>query len=220
MAVVGALLIGCAGLLAIGCSSGGVRSEVPKEEKQGHTEGTKGQARSPEATASEEDARCEKTRSIDKLHGPYLTNDVPGCPNGGLLSGTDKPDRLAGEQGEDEVRGLGAADRLTGGHGPDVIYGGPGDDTSENVLHGESGRDELNGAEGDDLLYGGAGDDVLWGAGGEDVLYGEDGRDHVDGTSDGGERDKLYCGEGKDEYVADKKDYVSSSCEVKVRFIL
>src|SRR5215207_7232962 len=81
----------------------------PSQEKQGHTEATKEQG-SPEATASEE-ARCKKTRPIDLLgsvgaipdmsvkpgdpEALYVTNDLPGCQNGGLLSGTDKPDQLA-----------------------------------------------------------------------------------------------------------------------------
>jgi hypothetical protein len=38
----------------------------------------------------------------------------------------------------------------------------------------------------------------------------------LDGASnEDGERDELYCGKGKDKYLADKKDYVDSSCEVK-----
>jgi Ca2+-binding RTX toxin-like protein len=247
-AVVRALLIGCM-VLVVGCSSR-VRSEALKEEPQGHSQATKKQQESAEATR-------EEGRSFDVLkkqgivggifdtsvqpgdpEARYITNDVPGCPNGGLLSGTDKPDRLAGEEGEDEVRGLGAADRLSGGHGPDVIYGGPGDDalhggiqlefepftdSSKNVLYGESGRDELIGETGDDVLYGGPGDDKwLRGAGGEDVLYGGDGRDFLDGALDvrgegvkDTQRDRLYCGKGKDQYDADKNDYVSSTCEVK-----
>jgi hypothetical protein len=53
IAVVGTFLIGCAVVLMVGCT--GVGSEVP-EETQGHTEATKKeQARSPEATTSEED---------------------------------------------------------------------------------------------------------------------------------------------------------------------
>ena len=81
----------------------------------------------------------------------YVTNDLPGCQNGGLLSGTDKPDQLAGRDGEDEVRGLGGSDKLSGGLGRDLLYGGPGDDelygggiepiesyeeTSKNTLYG------------------------------------------------------------------------------------
>jgi len=89
-------------------------------------------------------------------------------------------------------------------------------DRAKAVLHGGPGRDQMIGEEGDDVLYGGDGDDSpLVGGKGEDVLYGEDGNDFIDASGDG-QRDKLYCGEGKDEYAADKIDYVSSSCEVKV----
>jgi hypothetical protein len=82
---------------------------------------------------------------------------VPGCPNGGLLTGTDGSDRLAGREGEDEVLGLGGSDLLSGGYGSDVVYGGLGNyelqgggyppveftnDMSKNVLHG--GRAETS----------------------------------------------------------------------------
>ena len=171
----GAFLIGCAVLLVVGCA--GVRSEAPQEEQE-HTEATKEQARSPEATASEED-RCGETRTIDLLgsasasvadssiqpgdpEARFITNDVPGCRDkGGLLSGTDKPDRLAGRDGDDEM---------------------------------------------------------LWGGGGEDVLYGGDGNDYFDAVERpfrDTHRDELYCGEGTDEYVGGRLDYVDSSCEVK-----
>ena len=221
VALVGALLVGCAFLLVVGCS--GARPEASKEE----------QGRSPEATASEEN-RCGVTRTFDRGGGrPYVTNDVPGCPSGGLLEGTDARDKLAGEAGEDKVHGLSAADNLWGGFGSDVMYGGPGDDfltgstvneaghdKSKDVLHGGSGRDSVNGFGGDDVLYGGD-DDVnrVHGGKGEDVLYGGDGNDFLDGTLDGGDRDELYCGKGKDEYAADNNDHVSSSCEKKVLMV-
>ena len=68
------------------------------------------------------------------------------------------------------------------------------------------------------MIYGGDGDDVdLWGSHGEDVIYGGDGNDHLDATTWDRQRDKLYCGAGRDEYTADKFDYVDSSCEKKVR---
>jgi hypothetical protein len=220
IAVVGTFLIGCAVLLVVGCA--GVRSEAPQGEQE----------RSPKATASEE-ARCGETQTIDWYGESAVTNDVPGCPNGGLLSGTDKPDKLDGADGEDEVRGLGANDELIGGSGSDVIYGGPGDDFlkgntfsggdrdgSKDVLHGGPGSDQLSDLDGgDDVLHGGSGDDLdVIGGGGEDIIYGGDGNDLIDGaTADRQQRDKLYCGEGRDQYVADELDYVSSNCEVKTR---
>ena len=195
IAVVGVFLIGCAVLLlVVGCA--GVRSEAPQKEEQGHTEATKEQARSD---------RCEGTRTFKKKGlGVYTTNDVPGCPSGGLLSGTDKTDHLDGKDGEDEIRGLGALDFIDGGLGSDIIYGGPGGDF-------------LGGEEGDDVLYGGdGGDTLLHGGEGEDVLYGGDGNDYLEGRDvrvKDTQRDELYCGAGRDRYNAGRLDHVSSSCE-------
>jgi RTX calcium-binding nonapeptide repeat (4 copies) len=230
IALVGMFLIGCAVLLlAVGCA--GTTSETSNKEQEPTDATKKEQTRSPEATASEEETRCQETRTFDRGgERPYVTNDVPGCPNGGLLEGTDARDKLAGEAGEDEVHGLRATDNLWGGFGSDVMYGGPGDDflagstvneaghdKSNDVLHGGPGKDSVNGGWGDDVLYGGDGDDVnrVYGDKGEDVLYGGDGNDFLDGTFDGGDRDELYCGKGNDEYAADKNDHVSSSCEKK-----
>jgi Ca2+-binding RTX toxin-like protein len=208
IAVVRAFLIGYAVLVVAGCA--GVRSEAPKGEEQGRTEAAKQeQGRSPEATASEE-ARCGGTRTVDLQGSTFITNDVSGCPKGGLLEGTDERDKLDGEDGDDEIRGLGAADELWGGFGSDVIYGGPGDDFLTGSTVNEAGRDKSK-----DVLHGGPGRDSVNGFGGDDVIYGGDGDDFLDGTFDGGDRDELYCGKGQDQYAADKNDRVSSSCEVK-----
>src|SRR5829696_9940718 len=120
MAVVGVFVIGCTVLLVAGCA--GTRSEAPQEGK-GHTEATKDQTRSPEATAFEE-ARCDGTRITRRYGVSVITNDVPGCPNGGLLLGTDRTDTLAGLDGDDEIRGLGGRDFIWDGHGNDVLYAG------------------------------------------------------------------------------------------------
>ena len=191
--------MGCAVLLmVVGCA--GVRSQAAKREEQGHTEATKEQARSDP---------CEGTRTYKKPWGLITTNDVPGCPKGGLLSGTDGRDHLDGKDGDDEIRGLGSVDDMLGGGGNDVIYGGPGDDSP------------LWGLMGADVIYGGAGNDFwLAGGAGEDVLYGGKGNDALEGIDwyDSGAspmRDELYCGPGKDKYQADKLDYVDSSCEEK-----
>jgi hypothetical protein len=186
-----------------------VRSEAPQKEEQGHTEATNEQTRSPEATASEE-ARCSQTRAYkDYLWGAvFTTNDVPGCPKGGLLSGTDNHDRLGGKDGDDEIRGLGGPDEIDGGPGDDVIYGGPG-------------KNDSHGGAGNDVIYGGPGSDYLVDGFGEDVLYGGKGNDALEGVDEFGPpmRDELYCGPGKDVYDARKLDYVDSSCEKKEKLV-
>ena len=145
----------------------------------------------------------------------WTTNDVPGCPNGGLLSDTDGKDLLNGKGGAEKIHGLGDKDELIGGMGSDVIYGGPGDD-------GRLSRDR-----GDDVIYGGDGNEGwLAGAAGEDILYGGNGNDKLDGLDHSiglpvgpTVRDELYCGPGKDKYAADRLDYVDSSCEKKEKEI-
>src|SRR5215208_6275572 len=168
IAVVLAFLIGCAVILMAGASGG--QAEASKKEV----------------------ARCEGTRKINgNLPARFTTNDLPGCPQGGLLLGTDKADvdpypdhpGLEGQAGDDEIRGLGANDYLSGGDGKDVLYGGPG-------------VERIAGGPGEDVIYGGDGNDSL--------------------AAKDGQRGKLYCGKGKDGYFADKNDYVDSSCEVPV----
>ena len=107
-----ALLIGCAVVLMAGAS--GVQAEASKKEE----------------------ARCEGTRTIKESGSGeiYTTNDIPGCPKGGLLLGTEGSDRtearrdparpsLYGRDGDDVIRGLGGSDTISHGYGDDVIYG-------------------------------------------------------------------------------------------------
>src|SRR5215203_1134559 len=142
IALVVAFLMGCAVVLVAGAS--GVQAQA----------------------SNKEEARCQGTRKINvNLPARFTSNDLPGCPQGGLLKGTDKTDELAGEKGDDEVRSLGGKDFVLGGPGNDVIYGGPGDD-------------KLDGGPSDAVLTGG---ELLPGGG-------------------DGQRDKLYCGEGRDSY--------------------
>ena len=95
--MVRAFLIGCAVFLMAGAS--GVQAQASKNEE----------------------GRCEGTRTIKD--STYITNDIPGCPKGGLLLGTDKADApparpgLAGEDGDDLIRGLGGSDEIEGGSG-------------------------------------------------------------------------------------------------------
>src|SRR5215213_1862736 len=143
IALVVSFLIGCAVFLMAGAS--GVQAQA----------------------SNKEEARCEGTRKINvNFPARFTSNDLPGCPQGGLLKGTDKTDELAGEKGDDEVRSLGGKDYVLGGPGNDVIYGGPGDDK----LKGWEGEDVIYGGPGDDKLDGGPSDAVL--AGGELLLGG------------------------------------------------
>jgi Ca2+-binding RTX toxin-like protein len=178
---------------------------------------------SPGAAAEED--RCEGTRFIVVGGARYTTNDLPGCPKGGLLSGTGRSDALRGMKGDDEVRGRDMGSELYGGDGKDTLYGGAGGDSIEGdhgddmLYGGDDGEWYVDGGDGEDVVYGGDGNDSGVGGGrGEDVVYGGDGNDVLFGSEGWGaglapQRDKLYCGKGKDEYIADKLDYVDSSCE-------
>jgi RTX calcium-binding nonapeptide repeat (4 copies) len=112
----------------------------------------------------------------------FTTNDVPGCPKGGLLSGTDNHDRLGGKDGDDEIHGLGGSDEMDGGPGDDAIYGVPG-------------GDYLVDGFGEVVLYGGKGNDAL------------EGVDELGPPM----RDELYCGPGKDVWKRRKPAPSSSS---------
>jgi hypothetical protein len=214
IAITGVFLIACAvALVVVGCA-GVRSGAPPEEDqghiqatKEGHehTEATpseearcedtrtfhvwyvvypNGQNSSLQSGSAEDMKKAGKKAGKVEEGAVVTTNDLPGCPKGGLLLGTDKPDFLGGLDGDDEIRGLGAKDSLNGGWGSDVIYGG-------------AGNDELRASHGQGQ--------------GEDVLYGGDGNDFL--VDDDGQRGKLYCGKGKDRYAADKKDYVDSSCE-------
>ena len=199
--VVRAFLIGCAVFLMAGAS--GVQAE----------------------DSNKEETRCEGTRKTNvNLPGLRTTNDLAGCPKGGLLLGTNKGDLLAGEKGDDEVRGLGGSDDIMGGDGNDVLYGGSqrdfvgGYDGDDVIYGGEGDDEELFDGKGDDVIYGGDGDDLFSESQGADVIYGGNGNDSIAAFSDG-QPDKVYCGKGKDEYhVEEKIDHVSSSCEKKFEF--
>lgn len=175
--------------------------------------------------------KTDESRTIDR-GVPYTTNDAPDGPSSGLLEGTEGADKLAGEDGEDEVRGLGGDDTVEGGLCDDEAYGGPGNDSvsgsgamdgdeeGDDVLHGGPGDDEISGDAGDDVLYGNHGDDSwLNGGGGEDTLYGGGGDDLLDVEKDG-QKDELYCGDGRDSYVADEIDEVAGDCEVKTKVMV
>lgn len=159
---------------------------------------------------------------------PYDT--LMGRAGGDWLIGGGGKDTLLGQTDGDELWGASARDHVYGGSGDDFVLGDQSASagrsrTGDDVIHGGPGKEEVHGEGGADVIYGGDGDDShnrfgiggLYGGLGKDVIYGGDGDDLVIGAFDGGQRDELHCGEGRDEYLADGHDFVSSSCEVRFR---
>lgn len=101
--------------------------------------------------------------------------------------GSDKRDKLKGDDEVNEISGLGGAD---------VVLGGDGNDT----LHGDDGKDLLKGGDGGDLIYGGDGKDRLLGGKGADTMFGGAKDDVLDG---GPGLDAMFGGEGADTFVLD-----------------
>ena len=138
-----------------------------------------------------------------------------GEGNDSLNGGTGK-DRLAGGAGNDRLNGAGGNDLFFGGGGNDRLTGGSGNDR----MFGDSGKDRFSGGTGNDRFSGGAGDDVIDGGSGDDLLSGNGGHDTIraGGGNDtikvrDGDRDRVFCGAGKDSVRADREDRVARDCE-------
>ncbi|HEY8771445.1 MAG TPA: calcium-binding protein [Thermoleophilaceae bacterium] len=132
-----------------------------------------------------------------------------------LASGGDGNDRLLGRAGDDTldggngndfVDGQAGNDELTGGSGKDRVVGDSGSDH----VSGATGDDRLSGNAGNDRLLGGAGGDRLNGGRGQDRLSGGSGRDYIAAADN--QRDKVFCGRGRDRVTADRID-VLVGCE-------
>jgi Ca2+-binding RTX toxin-like protein len=236
------LLIGCAVLLlGVGCS--GASSETSGKEQGSSPEATaseegrcggtrtilvkswtkKGQALVPYIT--NDVPGCPKgglltgTNKPDHLAGKDGPDEIRGLGGSDHLEGVLGGDFIYGGPGDDELNNL-AFKNVHGhyfhGHGHYFRFESGIKDLSKNVLHGGPGDDGISGGSAHDRLVGGKGSDAIYGGSGEDVLYGGDGNDELDGRDVGPkdtQRDKLYCGAGRDSYWPDKMDYVDSSCE-------
>jgi Ca2+-binding RTX toxin-like protein len=131
---------------------------------------------------------------------------VLGGPDDDRIVGTEEDDTLIGGPGEDSIRGL---------QGEDELFGGTGDDSGGYVERGGKG---LFGGRGADKLYGNGGGDDLTGGEGADLLRGGNGDDTVYDSYDGPDRDRIFCGEGRDWVFADEEDFVDEeSCEKILR---
>ena len=149
--------------------------------------------------------------------------------------GTDGSDEFFGTNKEDVFHGRAGSDFLEGCEGDDVLYGSDDPDlvgdglcrkSGDDKLYGGEGDDELFSFPGDDTLFGGEGDDTLVEGRGENQMFGGDGNDFFQATAINfdrpgsedttpKERDRVYCGEGRDTVVVDpgRVDVVASDCE-------
>jgi hypothetical protein len=102
------------------------------------------------------------------------------------------------------VQGTKGDDELTTGAGGQRVFARGGDDSVE----GGGGNDRLRGGNGDDALYGEGADDRLRGGQDNDLLDGGDGDDYLNGGGDGGDKDRIVCGDGDDVAVLGRNDVV------------
>jgi Ca2+-binding RTX toxin-like protein len=102
------------------------------------------------------------------------------------------------------VQGTKGDDEYTMGAGAQRVFARAGDDT----VDGGGGNDRLRGGRGDDYLDGGDGADRLRGGQDDDLLDGGDGDDYLNGGGDGGDKDRIVCGDGRDVVVLGRNDVV------------
>ena len=85
------------------------------------------------------------------------------------------------------------------------------DNVDTEIVVGGAQGDTLTGNGETNLLGGNGGDDVLEGLGGADTLSGEAGDDTFLALDNA--RDRVICGEGDDQVLADWVDDVDADCE-------
>jgi Ca2+-binding RTX toxin-like protein len=102
------------------------------------------------------------------------------------------------------VKGSKGDDELTMGSAANRVFARAGDDS----VNGGGGNDRLRGGKGDDALFGEGGNDRLRGGQDNDLLDGGDGDDYLNGRGDGGDKDRIVCGDGTDVVVLGKNDVV------------
>jgi len=131
--------------------------------------------------------------------------DIPGTRRDDILNGTNRSDRIWGEQGDDTINGRRGNDEIHGGRGNDIIDGGRGHDKiyagrGNDIANGGRGRDEIFGDRGNDMIDGGRGNDRLFGERGDDEINGGRGRDFIVG---GRGNDDVDGGRGNDYILGD-----------------
>ncbi|MEL6584935.1 MAG: calcium-binding protein [Pseudomonadota bacterium] len=143
-----------------------------------------------------------------------------------IVTGTDRNDRITGDDednelysydGNDRINGGGGDDlmsagngndRLNGGAGDDEMYGGVGKDrlnggSGDDILQGFDGKDRLSGGDGDDEILSGSGNDISKGGDGEDLIFGNSGKNTLRGGNDD---DEIVGGDDGDKIFGDAGD--------------
>jgi hypothetical protein len=136
------------------------------------------------------DNRWVGTDGDDEYTAPEGSRDlIIGLAGNDVLSGGDRRDVIKGNAGNDAIDGGGAMDIIRGGLGDDRLAGGARPDW----IFGGPGNDGINGQQGRDTIRAGRGDDLI--------------------VANDGQRDRIYCGPGRDAVKADRRDRVARDCE-------
>jgi Ca2+-binding RTX toxin-like protein len=155
----------------------------------------------------------------DLVHGGADDDSVSGNAGADTVRGGAGNDRVVGRGDADAISGNSGSDRVSGGSGDDRVFGRSGDDgvsgnAGDDRVSAGSGDDRVFGRTGDDGVSGNAGDDRVDGGSGSDRLFGRRGDDLIDARD--GERDRVYCGSGRDTVRADREDLLRG-CERRFR---
>jgi Ca2+-binding RTX toxin-like protein len=121
-----------------------------------------------------------------------------------LLAALSLLSATAVAEGHRVMKGTKGDDELTLGSAANRVFARAGDDH----VNGGGGNDRLRGGRGDDALFGAAGNDRLRGGQDNDLLDGGDGDDYMNGRGDGGDKDRIVCGDGDDVVVLGRNDVV------------
>ena len=147
--------------------------------------------------------------------------------------GTNGSDTLSGTNGSDTLLGNGGNDTLFSRAGIDTLLGGPGKDRLVGckkvgtAYHTQGGQKNLLGGPGNDMIIGGRGADTIVGGEGNDLLatgdtlsetaddnvFGGDGTDVINALSAPEAKALIFCGDGRDVIIVNRKDVVAADCE-------
>jgi Ca2+-binding RTX toxin-like protein len=156
--------------------------------------------------------------------GVALAVNKVGTNGPDTLSGTNGSDTLMGKGGDDTLFSRAGTDTLLGGSGKDRLVGGKKVGTAYRTqgghkdLLGGSGNDNIVGGRGSDTIVGGEGNDLL--ATGDtltetadDKVFGGSGTDAINALSDPAAEAEIFCGDGTDVVIVNRKDVVAADCE-------